>query len=508
MEVTKTDFETKLPLSKKPPISCYPYHAALFHIARSDDLFVEWDAILSDFRMDFSKLNEGEGNRISENCKMRIEEKNGQIAVALENDDQETRSGFYYYGVSGNGSISFRMSFFKACAPSSELGIRLSDEKGGTTCQAAVYGESNLTFSIESETESRVSFLHRVDLNGWLKMELNDGVCSFHYSDDGACWEKFVEFRIGKSAKYRVGYFVKQAYNYFDDWLYSNYIQLYYDKSGKSANQLDYFTGITRKEYSTYCINPFLKIFRHELGIVSKISDLSSICQRALKDRYYIYLNVDGEDTLIYGWTKKTEEFYALSLGLEGEAKQRKLSLGFENQYTVKDDFYVMEKAFPLYGDSRYQLDLNTVIIFLEDYVQGKNTDRLIRFYSMPDKRVYGIRIYEQLIEDIKEGNVDKNHYFLLAEHKCLMKERLRYFEKRCYISEEICTHLCSVFDRVQEKVEDMYHVLKSKSLGKDVADEMIRMIQEVKEVERKELSVLIEELKSRNAVAVCPVEF
>ena len=156
--------------------------------------------------------------------------------------------------------------------------------------------------------------------------------------------------------------------------------------------------------------------------------------------------------------------------------------------------------------DVKYTFDIRSVIIQLDEYVNGKNSALHLKWLN--DEKtgfVFGVKVYDALIQWIslhETEYVDHRTLFGLWDHKRIMLERLKYLEDNGYLDKN------REYSRAYSEVELMankarllvmkYNVVRKK----DVLASIIALLRDMREKEQEVLNSVLCELGKKYETA------
>jgi len=231
----------------------------------------------------------------------------------------------------------------------------------------------------------------------------------------------------------------------FDEWFYSNYIQLSCEPGKYGINQLNFHeTYLWNHKYPHFQV---ISLTRHDMQVFQ--DDLTELVTRAISNGFYFHCYVDEyyttlefqdklhiiRDILVYG--------YDLSEGIVHVAGYRKdhqfgiermpISSFVESFNMVGDheswahDVYIYKRR----TDIGYHFDKTNVMEQLDDYIQSRNSSERMRGIANPHPFYYGadaVRTYFTNIEDSEiSGKLSQVPLYTLWEHKKIMHQRIGF---------------------------------------------------------------------------------
>ncbi|MGG4094502.1 hypothetical protein [Paenibacillus lautus] len=261
----------------------------------------------------------------------------------------------------------------------------------------------------------------------------------------------------------------------FEEWLYSNHIQLFcaiYENSTKYDTYLDIYEPLHRVYY------PLLECKSIKKEIISACSiDPSAFAISNIDEGYYVYACVDifyipeyqsnkhkNHDIFVFGYDDDEQTFFVADF-FKGHYSCQTISFDcfsaavnstFRDENQFKDIQMLKTLDNPVH--SVYCFDIDNVLIQLKDYLGEYNSSLRYREFEAPlpdtDNRTWGLGVYDSLISSISQEKVPKvtrRSLHALYEHKKLMVGRVKYLLDNEYITEK--------------KVLEKHKIIETKSL-------------------------------------------
>lgn len=324
-----------------------------------------------------------------------------------------------------------------------------------------------------------------------------------------------------------------EAYDGTKEWLLSNYIQLcapseYYIYGEDDIEFLNF--------YPKY-FSDFESFYLRTHNITESILELSEEdliknIIRWIDNDYYIETFVDESQlpgTYMHKYKdKRINE--QLIYGYDREAEILKLTAFDETDHyaTIDISFFDFVKAFfseqtkrfsresnwisvgQEYGlilyrfrkDLKFTFDIKNIMIQLDEYVNGKNS--ALHFKWLNDEKmnfVFGINVYDAIIKWMslyETEYVDHRVLFGLWDHKRIMLERIKYLEDNGYLDKNVkysfdYAELESMASKARLFVMK-YNLVRIK----DVLEEIIDILRDMREKEQRILNDIICELNNK----------
>ncbi len=253
----------------------------------------------------------------------------------------------------------------------------------------------------------------------------------------------------------------------YEQWFYSNYIQLISKKNFNEVHDvpLDFFIDIKR-DNCYYYNNPILYIQCLKLELLNVLcQDIVEFIMNAIDKNYYVDICLNEyfipikraynkfdcpHDNLIYGYDKKKSIFYVagyiqkfddLFVGTYGV-----FQITFNELYAAYKNCPYLEwyKSIYLYSaeshggtTEKYIFDIKMMKNSLESYLHCENS---LHNYSNVQPRTirfsFGFDVYKDLLNNLDMGyySNDIRPLGLLVEHKKCMANRIKYLHQNNYL--------------------------------------------------------------------------
>lgn len=267
---------------------------------------------------------------------------------------------------------------------------------------------------------------------------------------------------------------ILEAHQLGEEWLYSNYIQLVGNNFSNTVN-IDFYP---RGDVFSVC--PLFFGQQLERSFVDSIQhnpiDFLKLCID--NGRYvYVVLNYSDilkfknfyHDSIIYGYDDTHQEIYLAEFIFRKRYSFEAISYDqFANAYlTVPPEQDYMNdwrggvqliQVNPSYPP--YKFDIHFVKESLYEYLNGVETANRYRGVKSPfANEVYGLDIYDLLINFCSENKVNYKPFSVVKDHHTLMIKRLRYMQENNFISN--CQDIIDEY----ESLINVLHIVVNKQI-------------------------------------------
>lgn len=260
----------------------------------------------------------------------------------------------------------------------------------------------------------------------------------------------------------------------YENWFYSNYIQLISKDRNSECFSLpiDFFVGDV-DHVNDYNYIPFLSAQYSDKQGVWRVGNEVDYMVQLIEAGYYVEctinekyvpgtLSYENKDfyhqTLFYGFDLEKEIFYIFHFEADGHFRANKLTFKqFEKSFTTShnvEDVNWIEKVKLLKikePEYYFPMDLELIKYSLKEYLEKRNTFRMIHYAITEFPKNFGLDIYSDVIYYLTEYYGDERILHLLLLHKIVMCKRIDYlYENKC-------------LDRVSyEKLKEMAENIKN----------------------------------------------
>lgn len=273
----------------------------------------------------------------------------------------------------------------------------------------------------------------------------------------------------------------------FENWFYTNYIQLYYQIG--SPHKLNFYgLNLIHGVWDYYPLLDIERISQEMLRVMR--ADMVELARWAIQTEGYVNVFLDEyytehryafqtehrtHDFLLYGYDDSQQHF--LTVGFDENQRYTSTHIPYEalrNAFasvTEKRSMVILR----VNREKRFALDFENIQEMVSDYLQSADTSKRFKMYGNPKPdMVYGLAAYRELqtyIEQIEKGEdfLDIRAFTLLCEHKAVMAKRIRYLQKENAIqcSGDILVKL----DEIAERATCIKNLMLKYSLIKQPRD-------------------------------------
>ena len=256
----------------------------------------------------------------------------------------------------------------------------------------------------------------------------------------------------------------------FDQWFYSNYIQLSCKREPEGWNELNFHEAfIWNHKYPNFQVIP---LTRENISIFQ--NDLIQFITKAISEGFYFHSYVDEfytplhfsndyhlvRDILVYGYDLTEEVLYILGYKKNNQFGSEKIKFAdFMKSYEMVDSELSWAQDCFLYKrrtDIDYRFDPICVAELIEDYLFSRNTSNRYRFFTNPHPYIYGVNAVSHYFSNVldTEPNEELRLFpiFILWEHKKTMYQRMEFVLR--FFDESIGRELISIMNEYEEIVK------------------------------------------------------
>jgi hypothetical protein len=298
---------------------------------------------------------------------------------------------------------------------------------------------------------------------------------------------------------------VAQQHPSFNDWFYSNYIQLTYHPE---TGWLNFF--LARLECYPLVYYQLLNI---QIFINNNI-DIVDFIINCINSGYYIWLYLDEfyvpnrisyntghliHECLIYGYNTDKSCFYSAGFDTRHNYSFSEISYTDFIKAFYNSDINKPVNIVKHQETDRYNFDIQNVMNLLEDYVYSKNTSKRLSIYSNPTSDViYGLQIYEYLRKNFenpptKEFLDDIRSLHILWEHKKCMTSRIKFLYENKYLDK--LEPYYSKYKEIENKALALRNMQIKYTYTRD-DDEIKKIATYIDEIRNEEKEILVELLE------------
>lgn len=470
-----------LPITTEPYMRLYTHHGYYHAIIGTED-----------------KVNKNESKEVAEICVKDFNEKEWRS----QNDQLR-------YEIDAKGNIKFfsnrwnyemNMSFWRECQQNDEVEIDIkkqlySNPWGSITLFITSAEQQNMNDMKEYDIrvgnfskDGIYSCINKKNCLIWqrntsfplkLRLMVKNGKISMEYNRPNEESKKILIKELDELDKtVRIGFAINMGNNSYNEWVYSNYINIYREKGAEI--EFDFLNN-AHKNWNLHTTNYFLdysidseqEINRLGFGLLNYIKkqiDLNRYIEIENNERFIFH---DAYQTyfhqqLIYGYDDQKRCLYLLYYNF---GKIERYAMSYDDFLSEKNRqenkmVYVF-KYNP--GYEKYELSLKHILQVYKEYYAGEN----ITYYEPKFEKIgkFGIACLEELCteEGAEHLGEDIRISQLLYEHTMCNKDRIAYLSFRNMIPR-------SAYDMMNQILEDelnailiIQNLAMRKLLGKKV---------------------------------------
>jgi hypothetical protein len=314
------------------------------------------------------------------------------------------------------------------------------------------------------------------------------------------------------------------------DWFYSNFIQLHFEDLIVNPVVSDHHLNIFPIEYMKaydYC---GAALFLQETFVDEKVipvdkKTLIPAMVGWIDQGFYVISRVDvsklpgtrhyrGRPSVhtvfFYGYDLQQKIFHHLDFNEKGDLTP--IDVRFEDYLTaffsrnlpglfkekrINSQYHITLCNVKPQSKLQFQLDPECIKALLTDYLHSTNTSKRFHLFVPEAKGVYGLSIYQALIDFTvfmarSSQSVDYRTFHALYEHKQLMVERLLYLESLGIIDSTL--RLSERFNKIAELSDILRHLAIKYNVTKNdnLIPRMIAMIENILELEQPLIGEII----------------
>ncbi len=515
-----------LEINEKPFLHGYSHTASFMSIVMGKVRFNQSDVSVSGLTWCYSDLDkkdflseieeDNDKKKILKQLPPNVEKTDDILDMHFgKRNDIKSDSCYLFNTMEGLTGFEFKLNSMKEVCRWSMAGAEINEEGSNAHKNVfrAVFSPMNVIrimgekygngFSIEIKNNDECKYM---------KINISDKI-EVLISTDGHMWKNIYSCENYFADSARIGFFAWIGNDSFQDWFYSNYIQLHCSNDLECCHdvKLNYYIPAFLN-YRYNMSNPWLEqhyIPRDYIDSSNGILDFVRFCLKRnkyltlhLNEKYvpdkWAYSITDFEhESLIYGIDDEKKQLHLMGFNKNQKFEPYALSyndfsLAYKNVFCNKDLVMLSYKI----PDLACTLDIKRIVTFLNEYLLGTNST--YRETLMYDEMnwVFGIKVYDVMINNVKKLR-DKKIPYLISEHKKIMKERVRYlyncniltkvdfeelFEMATNVEElsQVLLMLCIKFKMTsKEKYEEKIatHILKLKEADKIFVERLIETL-------------------------------
>lgn len=232
-------------------------------------------------------------------------------------------------------------------------------------------------------------------------------------------------------------------------WICNHFIQLTYRPNHPDA-KADFYDNSDFDHFITpLYLCPFLgwlKLNRETMGC----SNFTNYVEKQITNGYYIEACLDNyylscsnnylknhfiHSTFIYGFDHDNQQIFISDFYDNGAYSRKIVSYDEVNQGINTNNYFIILFK---YEDFDYNFNIDLLSLFLNDYVEAKDSLRRFCFSSAQRNQgiKFGIEIYDYIKNDLSmQQFLDIRPFHILYDHKKLMKIRINYLYNSGYLN-------------------------------------------------------------------------
>lgn len=301
-----------------------------------------------------------------------------------------------------------------------------------------------------------------------------------------------------------------------EDWFFSNFIQIFYSKGEKVSPVNFYYSDLNNRTWDTRFppldYQVILKDTVNHFNI-----DIIDFVKYAIDSHNYCYIYVDEfylpnsitykknhfiHTEFIYGYNDELNVLFMS--GYDKSYQFRYYTHSYDNfrnaynfcardYYDDKNNIYMLRYN---YQGIPYLFDMNSIYRQTIEYINS--IDSSIKYnncFNPKSDMIYGMKVIDQIVEDIKIKKVNVKCLCILREHKTLMELRLKYMLRKKYIDNDWgCVERFALLEKEYQKMVNWiikYKMTSNDSLLYKLQSELESMMVIEREVFSKFIEVI-----------------
>ncbi len=285
----------------------------------------------------------------------------------------------------------------------------------------------------------------------------------------------------------RIGFRVTLDCNSYYEWLFSNYINLYFNPSNK-ALPIDYLCNL-HKNWDLHTNDYFIDYFSENenaintlgfslIDYIKKMIDLGRYVETLMNDNIHFGIGDESgpffHQNLVYGYDDSAEELYLLYY------KRGKICSG-KMKYSdfISSRNHIPDRKICIYkynpGYELYTLDTRHILQLFQEYINSQN----ISYYEPQYDETYsfGIGAFQKLLSYEKEILIlDIRICYLIYEHCVCNRDRAEYLYCKNLLNQEQYDYL----NQITREECDLASIMTTRALKQNVEqDGDLRKIKE-----------------------------
>lgn len=345
----------------------------------------------------------------------------------------------------------------------------------------------------------------------WLKLERRKQHILSYISMDGEDWLCIQDIEMDESfqGELFLGINTNNGVNQFYEWLYSNYIQMYYNTTDGFV-WLDYYNA-PRKSYGFHSMHQFLDIIHEPVyEIREKYASMTEYVKWHIAHHYYMEVGLDEfyipyrqayerehywHNSLIYGYDDTKRVF--LCAGYQMKLIFTELSYDdFERGVEKAAGDRNMNKVRYLPNTITFELQKEIILDQMKEFLAGENSGRKTGQIIPVAEGEFGIKIFDMLLETERGRRLvleDTRITFILHEHALLMKNRINYLLQKEVLHKAGVESLRERADLLVTLTQKLKNTMIINQNKKSYTNEIFSMLKQVKSEEKSLFEQMIE---------------
>lgn len=354
--------------------------------------------------------------------------------------------------------------------------------------------------------------VQNVENNGinmtWFKVVRDNEKVTSYASFDGVDWIKVNEETLPEEMqgqRLSIGLNASLGENQYYNWLYMNYLQLYYSKDD-SYVWLDYYM-LPRKNYRFKHSLQFLDTCNLSVSkAIEVFGDIHRFFRWCIQHEYYVEIHLDEyyiENRPTYG--KEHFEHNNIIYGFD-DVTGKYSTIGYKVKVVFTDTSYssiekaisssskiILYKYNPNVKDMKFSLKNLTQNV--RELLNGENSSEKVSNILGVQEGTYGLNVFDELIKS-EEGNIllfyDCRITFLLYEHCNIMRNRLQFLFEKNYLNRHKCEKIVDLCASMLEKSDVLKNLVIKNKFRKNLDNAILENAKVLYEMEKTFYSKLL----------------
>lgn len=291
-----------------------------------------------------------------------------------------------------------------------------------------------------------------------VKLRKYKTVISVYASKDGVTWRLINHLKLPKKngmTSFNVGLHLFFGEDYFEEWKFSNFIQLTYNKENpyKGVN-LDYYFFPRKNIDNSFggfinYLDTHYDLLYDALDAFKRIDKY--ICWN-IDHFYYVNICLDeyyvpergnfnkhhySHYNLFYGYNQERRVFYTMGYGIKSTPVVSEIPYDVVCMNNIKSA-NIVRYRYRVNENTKYEFRTDCIKESLKELLCNENSSFRTSNLLIHEKLEYGIDIIKNIAEkELSKVKMDKRIAFCLVEHSKIMRDRINYLHDNCYISNE-----------------------------------------------------------------------